>query len=198
MHYGVMCLFLTKIDLIKINGKMENLWNEVKTQTAIENYRNMDELWAEVQKAWYVIPKSKCQVLVESMGRRFHQKLECVHDFCFSRLCHFNVQLSSLVVLYLDYVRLSITELQVKFVLLLNGKKTSLEKTKHLQLRSIKKKKKIVLFMCPWLYVCITCSRYSAVCRRRVTVPLKALELPGILRGYAHNLFLYLRPSFTK
>ena len=30
----------------------------------------MDDLWATVQEAWYAMPKTKCQKLVESMSRR--------------------------------------------------------------------------------------------------------------------------------
>lgn len=55
---------------------MENLWNEVKAQTAKENYKYMDELLAALQKAWYAIPKIKCQVLVESMDRRCEAVLQ--------------------------------------------------------------------------------------------------------------------------
>lgn len=49
---------------------IENLWNDVKNKIAQQNFKNSEELWVGVQEAWYSIPISRCQRLVESMPRR--------------------------------------------------------------------------------------------------------------------------------
>lgn len=48
---------------------IENLWKIVKEKIGPVKPKNKDELWVKVQEAWYAIPKSTCEVLVESMPK---------------------------------------------------------------------------------------------------------------------------------
>lgn len=49
---------------------IENLWSIVKSKLAATPSRTKEELWQQVQAAWYGIPQSTCQALVDSMPRR--------------------------------------------------------------------------------------------------------------------------------
>ena len=49
---------------------IENLWYELKKALPKERISNKEQLWEEVQKAWYNIPKRVCENLVMSMNRR--------------------------------------------------------------------------------------------------------------------------------
>lgn len=52
---------------------IEHLWQELKVGLAKTLPSNKDELWREVQKAWYSIPIKKCRTLVESMPNRLKE-----------------------------------------------------------------------------------------------------------------------------
>jgi hypothetical protein len=49
---------------------IEHLWRELKKALPREKIVNKQELWREVQKAWYNVPKQVCENLVSSMNRR--------------------------------------------------------------------------------------------------------------------------------
>lgn len=49
---------------------IENLWKIVKEKLGPAKSKNKEELWQKIQEAWYSIPKSVCETLVESMPRR--------------------------------------------------------------------------------------------------------------------------------
>lgn len=49
---------------------IENLWNDLKNIVALKKVSNKNQLWTEIQKAWYSIPLERCQRLVDSMPRR--------------------------------------------------------------------------------------------------------------------------------
>ena len=55
---------------------IENLWHEIKKAIPKEKITNKTQLWQEVQKAWYSIPKSICERLVDSMSRRCQAVLQ--------------------------------------------------------------------------------------------------------------------------
>lgn len=49
---------------------IENLWKIVKDEIGPIKPKNKEELWEKIKTAWYSIPLSTCQALVESMPRR--------------------------------------------------------------------------------------------------------------------------------
>ena len=49
---------------------IENLWNDVEEHVRAVKPKNLSDLWEEIQKAWYAIPKERCMALVESLPRR--------------------------------------------------------------------------------------------------------------------------------
>lgn len=49
---------------------IENLWKDVKTSIAHIRVQNKQQLWQEIEKAWYSIPPEKCQKLIDSMPNR--------------------------------------------------------------------------------------------------------------------------------
>lgn len=49
---------------------IEHLWNDLKKRLPKYKIANQEQLWREIQKAWYDIPKSTCERLVMSMNRR--------------------------------------------------------------------------------------------------------------------------------
>lgn len=70
------CLEQSCIDVLKWPAQspdlnpIENLWNDVEQHITAVKPKNLNELWLEIQKAWYAIPKERCMGLVESMPRR--------------------------------------------------------------------------------------------------------------------------------
>jgi len=49
---------------------IENLWNTIDKRIDCSKTTNLDNLWEEIQKAWYSISEEECRCLVGSMDRR--------------------------------------------------------------------------------------------------------------------------------
>lgn len=70
------CLEENRIEVLKWPAQspdlnpIENLWNDVEHHIHKVKPRNLTDLWTEIQKAWYAIPKERCMSLVESLPRR--------------------------------------------------------------------------------------------------------------------------------
>lgn len=55
---------------------IEHLWNDVKVKIGQKKFKNSNDLWAGIKEAWYSIPQSRCQKLVESLPRRCQETLK--------------------------------------------------------------------------------------------------------------------------
>ena len=55
---------------------IEHLWSELKKALPREKITNKKNLWLEVQKAWYNLPKQICENLVFSMNRRCREVIK--------------------------------------------------------------------------------------------------------------------------
>lgn len=55
---------------------IEHLWNDVKVKIGQTKFKNSNDLWAGIKEAWYSIPQSRCQALVESLPRRCQATLK--------------------------------------------------------------------------------------------------------------------------
>lgn len=49
---------------------IENLWHELDRAINRSAATNLDQLWIQIQRAWYAIPVDRCRTLVSSMSRR--------------------------------------------------------------------------------------------------------------------------------
>ena len=54
---------------------IEPLWSEVDRKIKDKTPRNLDELWRDIEQAWYSIPSSLCRKLVESVPRRLQSTI---------------------------------------------------------------------------------------------------------------------------
>lgn len=70
------CLEQNNVDVLKWPAQspdlnpIENLWNDVEQHITAAKPKNLNDLWSEIQKAWYAIPNERCMGLVNSMSRR--------------------------------------------------------------------------------------------------------------------------------